>query len=123
MSISRDALLKPIEAKRVKVDLPEFGEGQFAYAYALTAGQYIDIERSMLSKDGTKVDFDRSREMKQRQVIASLGDEDGNRLLTLDDLETVNAWPSELFERVHDAVFALAGKKQVTEKNSEQTSD
>lgn len=127
MTITRDTLLTPIAIQRERVDLPEFGEGEWVWVHGLTARE-LNIHRSQLMKaDYSGVSREAASRQRERLAIRSMRDEHGGRILTDIDMEALGKWPSSILERIFDVANRLNGvtdeADEPTVKNSPETDD
>jgi len=92
----------------VEVPLPELGEGVVVKVQAMTAGQRDRWEASMTVGKGKKTHMD-TRSFRARLVIASVIDDDGNKVFTSADLPMLNAYPVKLLQRICKAATEASG--------------
>lgn len=123
-TLTRDAMLNTaIPVRRERVDVPEFGDGAYVYVYELTAGEKSRLDASMMKPDMTGVDKRKAVNMKPRTIIATVRDDNGASIFTLDDVQAISDWPSSVLERLHDVAHELNNGTSVEEheKNSAET--
>jgi hypothetical protein len=103
MPLSREAILAAQDTRTKTVDVPEWG-GEVIIR-SLTAGWRNQFEADMLEahRQGRQVPADLSA----RMVIASLVDEAGAELFTLDDVKAMSAKNANVMTRLHDAIVEL----------------
>lgn len=103
--ISRDEFLKPLEVAKEKVDLPEFGEGKHCIVWGFNAKERTDFELSLQNRKG-KLNLQQVRE---RLIVASVRDEQGNPLFTQDDVAAIGNQSSTVVQRIFDVAMRLSG--------------
>ena len=121
MTLTMEEMRQPISRKREKVAVPEFGEDKSVWVYALSAGEMNIVNASMMNAKWEGIDKEKAAQRTHRIMCFAIRDENGNRLLTEDDVSIVAAWPIDLYDRVWDVANALNGHSKVTKKNSAET--
>jgi hypothetical protein len=122
MTIDRATLLTPLAIKRERVDLPEFGEGQYVWVHGMTAREKTQHDSYSMNSKWDGVNKNRARIMKERMVIFCSRDDDGTRILNYDDTEAVGGWPADTLNRLFDVANTLSGGNTDSEelvKNSD----
>jgi len=123
MTADRAKLLTPIAVKSERVDLPEFGEGEYVMIHGLTAREYNRYQASLLNRE-FGMDRRKVLEQKERLLVRCICDDEGNRIFSDEDVEAMGDWPTEIQERVHDVALRLCGRgseDEDTVKNSPET--
>ena len=121
MSLNREAFLKPVKVPEQVVDLPEMGGSVRVRGF--TAKQRSEHERSFVLKSG-KVNQAKQAERRERLIIQTVIDDEGNPLFTEEDIPAIGRQPAVVIERLVDAaleVCGLAPELEDSAKNSEET--
>ena len=114
--IDRDTFLKPLDRRRERVPLPEFGNGTSCWVYGWTAGERTAWEKEFQKPNG-KPDKGRQNEIRERLVVRCVRDDNGQPLFTNDDLEAIRGQDAAVVERIVNAALAITG---VTENDIEE---
>jgi hypothetical protein len=109
MSLSRDKLLAPLQVKREKVELPEFGEGEFVFVHGMTAREKNAHDSSLMNAKWTGVDRVKVATSKERMIVKCVRDETGQPIFQPDDVEAISQWPADVANRVFDVANRLSG--------------
>lgn len=126
MTISREALLTPLKVRREKVDLPEFGPDSYVWVHGMTAREKVEHDAWMMNAKWDGVDKSKFSKQKDRMIAFCVRDDDGNRLLSFDDIEQLGQWPADLSNRLFDVANRLSGgatDAAALAKNSSETTD
>ncbi len=126
---SRDALLKSrprrIEPVTIPDDFPDAEvAGRTYFVRALTVGEKGRFDQQFLRrvKGDWKSDPEKTRQMRQRLLIATVVDADGTLLLTERDLPALTELDGGLAEMLVDAAMKLNKVNAADyEKNSDET--
>ena len=124
MTIDRATFLTQLAIKRERVDLPEFGEGEYVWIHGMTAREKTQHDSYSMNSKWDGVNKTRARIMKERMVIFCARDEDGARILNYEDTEAVGGWPADTLNRLFDIANTLSGGNSDSEalaKNSDET--
>ena len=121
MSLSREALLKPVPIQKVKVELPELGG--HVWVHGMNCRERTEFTRQFnTGKDA--VDQKRKAELSRRLVVATCFDDNGTRIFTKSDVDALGDQDSGLIEKLAEAAQSLMdGKDEDTEGNSEEASE
>jgi hypothetical protein len=117
MSLTMEEMRQPISRKREEVAVPEFGDGKTVWVYALSAGEMNLVNASMMNAKWEGIDKEKITQRTHRIMCFAIRDENGNRLLSDDDISIVAEWPTEMYDRIWDVANALNGKATQTKKN------
>ncbi len=109
MTADRAKLLTPIAVKSERVDLPEFGEGEYVMIHGLTAREYNRYQASLLNRE-FGMDRRKVLEQKERLLVRCIRDDEGSRIFSDEDVEALGEWPAEIQERVHEVALRLCGR-------------
>jgi hypothetical protein len=101
MVLGRDVLGAPIERRIVDVPMPELG-GEVRLR-EMDAGEVLGHYASVQGKDAMQ---DRA-EVLARLVVKCLVDDNGERVFTDDEWETVTHWPNSALQRAAGAAMRL----------------
>ena len=125
MSLDRAALLKPIERKTEKVELPEFGKGAFVYVAGMNAREKNAHDSALMNRKFDGLDPVKVKTQKERMVICCVRDKAGKKVFQPQDVEALGNWPSDTLNRVFDVANRLSGggADQNSVKNSDETGD
>ena len=121
--LNKDALLEKQFTKFEDVPMPEFGE-EASLRIAVMSGASRDAYEEEVSKQRDDNDDKLSLVgMRARLIVLSAINELGDRIFADEDLDKVNALPSDVIDRLFDVAGELNGlKAQAAEdaaKNSE----
>lgn len=109
MTADRAKLLAPVPVKSERVDLPEFGEGEYVMVHGLTAREHNRYQASLLNRE-FGMDRRKVLEQKERLLVRCIRDDEGNRIFSDEDVESLGEWPTELQERLHDVALRMCGR-------------
>jgi len=125
MSLDRDALLKPLEWKTERVDMPEFGEGAFVIVHGMNARQKNAHDSALMNRKFTGLDPGKVKTQKERMVISCVRDENGAAVFQPGDVDAIGNWPADTLNRVFDVANKLSGGLTDSNavKNSAETGD
>ena len=125
MSLTLEDLRRAIPRKREQVDVPEFGEGATLWVYALTAGEMNAVNASMMNKSWEGIDKEKAKFRTERIVCAAIRDENGQRILSDNDIDVLSGWPLDLFDRVWAVANGLNGNGigKNAKKNLDETDE
>jgi len=82
-------LRQRVERKREEVAVPEFGDGATVWVYALSAGENNLVNASLMNAKWEGIDKEKATQRTDRIMCYAIRDENGNRLLTDDDITVV----------------------------------
>lgn len=123
---TRDMLLKPVERPSETVELPELGEGVSVIVTGMTARERSEFDQQFVSRKGEPMKK-RIAEGRERIVVACCRDEEGNRLLSQEDVSQLGKQSCAVIERIVNVAQRLSGmtkdELENAVKNSEQTPD
>lgn len=123
---TRDMLLKPVERPSEIVELPELGEGVSVIVTGMTARERSEFDQQFVSRKGEPMKK-RIAEGRERIVVACCRDEEGNRLLTHEDVSQLGKQSCSVIERIVNVAQRLSGmtkdELENAVKNSEETPD
>lgn len=111
-TLSKAALLAAANQTKLEpLELPELGGT--VYVKAMTAG-----EREQFEQDMTDNDLVKSKKVRATVFANSVTDENGNRLFTSDDIDSINSLPASIVSKVFDKSNEINGinTKQVIEQ-------
>lgn len=123
MTIDRTTLLTPLAIKKERVELPEFGEGQYVMVHGMTAREKTEHDAHSMNSKWDGVNKTRAKIQKERMVIHCCRDDEGTRLLTYEDIDAVGKWPADVLNRLFDVANRLSGGSTDSEalaKNSDE---
>jgi len=101
--LNREAILEKSDLKRQKVDVPEWGGD--VYVSEMTGEARDEWEMNIISRDGKQtVDNPRAK-----LVIASVVNENGERLFSYGDLEKVSKLSASALDRICKVAQELNG--------------
>lgn len=106
MQLSRDAILSADDAKRELVSVPEWGGDVFVSTMSGSARD--SWEQSLIIRKGNKTEPNMEN-MRARLVIATVVDENGNRLFTDADVAALGKKSAAALERVCKVAQRLNG--------------
>jgi hypothetical protein len=109
MSLNREKLLSPLAVKRERVELPEFGEGEFVFVHGMTAREKNNHDSSLMNAKWTGVDRVKVATSKERMIVKCVRDESGQPIFQPDDIDAISQWPADLANRVFDVANRLSG--------------
>lgn len=102
-TLSKAALLAAANQTKLEpLELPELGGT--VYVKAMTAGEREQFEQDMTSNDLVK-----SKKVRATVFANSVTDENGNRLFTPDDIDSINSLPASIVSKVFDKSNELNG--------------
>lgn len=122
MTSDRMKLLQPLPAKVERVELPEFGEGEYVMIHSLNARDHNRFQAALLRKDFSGLDRKRALEQKERLLIWCIRDDDGNRIFTEEHVDAIGEWPASVVNRLHDVAQRLCGATDTSTETSEKNS-
>ena len=99
MASDRATLLQPVPVKTERVDMPEFGEGQYVVIHGCTAKQWNQYQNALMKSDWSGINAAKARTQRERLVVQCARDDNGQRIFTNDDIDTIGEWPAELLNR------------------------
>lgn len=119
----RDLLLTPIQMPTEVVALPELGDGVSVTVKGMSTRERGAFEQQFLKKGA--IDPLKSKQARERMLIACCVDDQGNRMFTLDDVSQLSLQPVALLDRIYAACGRVNGinAEEDVEKNSEPTGD
>lgn len=111
--LSRDELLKATTRRFEDLVLPddfhvESLRGKTIRCWSMTAGQQSAYEASLINHETGKTNAN-FEQIKLRKFIATVGDESGNPIFTVDDVDSVKALDASIV----DAVCEIANRLNV----------
>ena len=109
MASSRETLLQPRPVPTQRVDLPEFGEGEYVICHGMTAQEKNRHEAKAWKSDFSGLNPGAMVTQKLRQVAFCVRDDNGQRIFSDEDLSALGKWPASVFERVCDVCSELSG--------------
>lgn len=119
MAITRETLKsKKFEIPKERVELPEWGEGEYVWVYGLTAKEQNQHDASLMKPDWAGVSAQRAAIQKELLLVRCLRDDEGNQIFRMEDVPEIGNWPVSIFNRLHDVAIKLADG--TTEANEEQ---
>lgn len=122
MSVSvRDLLLNPVKMPEEVVSLPELGEGASVRVRGMNTKEKGAFEMQFVKKG--EADAVKTRQMRERTIVACCVDDSGSRLFTLDDVAQLGLQSVSILDRIFAACRRVNGDGEVSEKNSEATAD
>lgn len=102
-TLSKAALLAAANQTKLEpLELPELGGT--VYVKAMTAG-----EREQFEQDMTDNDLVKSKKVRATVFANSVTDENGNRLFTSDDIDSINSLPASIVSKVFDKSNEING--------------
>jgi hypothetical protein len=102
-TLSKAALLAAANQTKLEpLELPELGGT--VYVKAMTAGEREQFEQDMTSNDLVK-----SKKVRATVFANSVTDENGNRLFTSDDIDSINSLPASIVSKVFDKSNEING--------------
>ena len=125
-TIDRTSLLQPLAIKREQVALPEFGEDMSVWVHGMTAKEKTEHDSHSMNSKWDGVNKTRAKIQKERMVIFCCRDDEGTRLLSYEDTDTLGKWPADVLNRLFDVANRLSGggtDSEALAKNSEETDD
>ena len=122
-TIDRSALIKHSQRRYQFVDVPGVGTARIQ---SLTEAERSAIEYSVAYTDGDEKE-QAARRLKARWIVATLVNDDGDRVFTDNDVEFVNTIDSAIVSRLIDSIWDHVGvtkdDQEALEKNLETTPD
>jgi hypothetical protein len=122
--LTRDALLKPVEVPREQVDLPELGGS--VWVRGMTTAEKVEWHAQFQTSSG-KPNKKRLAQIAQRLCVWCVCDENGQRILTDEDVEAIGQQRADVIERIASVAQRLCGMAgtgvEELAKNSDETSD
>ena len=125
MASTRETLLQPRPVPTRRVDLPEFGDGEYVVCHGMTAREKNVHEVKAWKADFTGLNAAAMVTQKLRQVAFCVRDDEGQRIFSDEDTSALGKWPASVFERVFDVCADLCGgdANKDAVKNSHETTD
>ena len=114
--IDRETFLRPLDRRRERVPLPEFGDDAACWVYGWTAGERTAWEKEFQKPNG-KPDKVRQNEIRERLVVRCVRDDNGQPIFSDGDLEAIRQQDAAVIERVVNAALRVTG---VTEGDIEE---
>lgn len=99
--------LKPV-VEIIQVPAPEFGDGVVVNVKGMTAGERDRFEESLKKGKGRNMKVD-LRTFRARLCIASIVDENGERIFSSADLPMLSAYPVKILQRICKAATEASG--------------
>ena len=106
--ISAEQLRAPLPRKIERVELPEFGDDSHVFVRGMTAREKGKFETSLQGRKG-KQDKQRVLEVRERLVVATACDAEGNAIMTADDVSDLGQQDSAIVSRLFDVAMRLCG--------------
>jgi hypothetical protein len=117
--LTREQILEARDMRVEKVKVPEWGGEVFVRS--LTAAERDDFEGSIVTRDGSKLDFSIAN-IRAKLVARTVCDEAGNRIFTDADILLLGEKSAEPVDRIYDVAQRLSGLSdkdmEELEKNS-----
>ena len=124
MAISRETARNPPPTPRERVELPEFGDGEYVWVHGMNARENNLHQASMWNKTWTAMDRSKIATQKERMVIACCRDDDGKHIFTDEDEAAIGLWPVAVLNRVFSVANRLSGgEKTVSDEQAVKNSD
>lgn len=98
-SVTRQKFLAKRPRRKVRVDLPEVGEGEYLIVRAMSALERGRFEASLTKSDGTP-DINKLSQTRELMALACCVDDDGNKLFTDGDLEALGDVELSVLDRI-----------------------
>lgn len=104
--ITRELLLKPITVPTEDVPVPELGGDAVVRLRGMTAGQRTRFEQQFQGKGGKQRNI---QQLRERLLVQTVVGEDGEPLLTLDDVAAISQQSAVVVERLVNVAMRLCG--------------
>lgn len=107
----REAFFKARPVRRVKVELPELGEGVAVFVRAMNESERTAFELEVFGDDG-QVLPEAKPLIKRKLVVATAEDFDGNRVFAEGDIDALAEQDALPVNRIFDAAQRLSFSKR-----------
>jgi len=124
VTATRETLLKPVEVPKEKYWVPELDD--HVWLKGMSAADRSKFEKQFETPAGTRSKR-KSKEIRERLLVACVCDEAGSALFTDDDIEALGRQPISMIEPMVVAAQKLAGfsveEVEAMAKNSDETDE
>lgn len=106
--LTRDAILAAQDLDKVRVEVPEWGEGAAVFVRTMTARERDEFERSMLQSKG-KDKTSNLANIRARFAVLTMVDENGERYFEDGDAQQLGEKSAHVLDRIFSVAQKLNG--------------